>query len=264
MLTVTETRKPWEQSWNGKFWNDMPGSTLEDQRINFALWKRGLIQLDEVRVELTHPDGEKEIRTSLVNSFAGFKSRRKTVKVKSVGTRWLALQSEEGRRLTKLREADRKRSQWAASSKGRTSERQQTNFEAYLRLRKEVGSWLGVRNRLAAACEVSLDVFDRWRDEDKRMTGPELMKFEAELRLLQRTVEIHRGDALECRSMWVRLKTLEGRGCQNAVSVLAGLSPKVMMLLEAKPLKVSAESLRRVKPVLEQRLGNRTEGVEND
>lgn len=38
---------PWEQTFRGKTWRDMPGSDNEMQRLNFALWRRGQVQYIE-------------------------------------------------------------------------------------------------------------------------------------------------------------------------------------------------------------------------
>lgn len=45
-----EDRLPeWQRSWNGVFWHQMPGDDSDHQKLNFALWKRGLkeYEIDE-------------------------------------------------------------------------------------------------------------------------------------------------------------------------------------------------------------------------
>ena len=38
-----EDRLPeWQRQWNGVFWHQMPGDDSDHQKLNFALWKRGL------------------------------------------------------------------------------------------------------------------------------------------------------------------------------------------------------------------------------
>lgn len=39
----------WQRSWNGVFWHQMPGDDADHQKLNFALWKRGLkeYEIDE-------------------------------------------------------------------------------------------------------------------------------------------------------------------------------------------------------------------------
>lgn len=43
--------KPWEVSFNGYRWHQMPGCTEEDKKLNFFLYRRGLLQVDEIEVE---------------------------------------------------------------------------------------------------------------------------------------------------------------------------------------------------------------------
>lgn len=38
---------PWQMTWNGRTWSDMPGASVEDQRLNFALYRRGLLEVVE-------------------------------------------------------------------------------------------------------------------------------------------------------------------------------------------------------------------------
>ncbi len=38
---------PWQMTWNGRTWKDMPGASVEDQRLNFALFRRGLLEVVE-------------------------------------------------------------------------------------------------------------------------------------------------------------------------------------------------------------------------
>ena len=38
---------PWQMTWNGRTWKDMPGASVEDQRLNFALFRRGLLAVEE-------------------------------------------------------------------------------------------------------------------------------------------------------------------------------------------------------------------------
>lgn len=38
---------PWQITWNGRTWKDMPGASVEDQRLNFALFRRGLLEVVE-------------------------------------------------------------------------------------------------------------------------------------------------------------------------------------------------------------------------
>lgn len=37
---------PWRMRWNGCVWSDMPGATEEDQKLNFALFRRGMLELE--------------------------------------------------------------------------------------------------------------------------------------------------------------------------------------------------------------------------
>ena len=34
--------KPWQQTHNGMTWRDMPGDTIDQKRLNFFLFRRGL------------------------------------------------------------------------------------------------------------------------------------------------------------------------------------------------------------------------------
>jgi len=38
---------PWQMTWSGRTWKDMPGASVEDQRLNFALFRRGLLEVVE-------------------------------------------------------------------------------------------------------------------------------------------------------------------------------------------------------------------------
>lgn len=42
---------PWEQRFRGLRWNQMPGSDPTEQRLNFALFRRGKAKIDELRAE---------------------------------------------------------------------------------------------------------------------------------------------------------------------------------------------------------------------
>lgn len=42
--------KPWQQTFCGKTWQDMPGADRERKRMNFALFRRGVISLDDVTI----------------------------------------------------------------------------------------------------------------------------------------------------------------------------------------------------------------------
>jgi len=39
--------KPWQMSWRGRTWRDMPGGDETMQKCNFALWRRGLLESEE-------------------------------------------------------------------------------------------------------------------------------------------------------------------------------------------------------------------------
>ena len=43
---------PWEMSFNGYRWKDMPGVNEDERKVNFALFRRGLLKLEEVRMEV--------------------------------------------------------------------------------------------------------------------------------------------------------------------------------------------------------------------
>lgn len=43
---LTANRMPWEVSWNGHTWLDMPGQYAEDKLLNFALYRRGKLDLE--------------------------------------------------------------------------------------------------------------------------------------------------------------------------------------------------------------------------
>ena len=45
-----------EQSWNGKTWQDMPGADTDNKKMNFALFRRGLLEVEE------NEDGKPEIK----------------------------------------------------------------------------------------------------------------------------------------------------------------------------------------------------------
>ncbi|MDH4474878.1 MAG: hypothetical protein QE274_00265 [Verrucomicrobiaceae bacterium] len=44
--------RPWEMSFGGYRWRDMPGTNEDDKKINFALFRRGELKLEEVKLEV--------------------------------------------------------------------------------------------------------------------------------------------------------------------------------------------------------------------
>lgn len=67
---------PWQQMWNGRTWQDMPGNDIYEQRVNFALFRRGLIHVEEERV--SGPDGEEEVKVFMVSNYnRRLKSRKR-------------------------------------------------------------------------------------------------------------------------------------------------------------------------------------------
>jgi hypothetical protein len=58
--------QPWEQRFRGLRWKNMPGSTRDDQLINFFLFRRGLITVEEMKEEARpdtdEPDAERRLR----------------------------------------------------------------------------------------------------------------------------------------------------------------------------------------------------------
>ncbi|WP_395739322.1 hypothetical protein [Prosthecobacter sp.] len=55
--------KPWEMSFNGYFWYDMPGGDELEKKCTFALYRRGMVEMEEERrcAEMAE-DGITEIR----------------------------------------------------------------------------------------------------------------------------------------------------------------------------------------------------------
>jgi hypothetical protein len=47
----------WEESFNGFYWHDMPGMSVEDKKINFAGYRRGLFKMEEIRRDVAAEDG---------------------------------------------------------------------------------------------------------------------------------------------------------------------------------------------------------------
>lgn len=43
---------PWEMSFNGYRWFDMPGQGEDDQKLNFFLFRRGKLKLEEIKLEV--------------------------------------------------------------------------------------------------------------------------------------------------------------------------------------------------------------------
>lgn len=77
--------KPWEQTWNGRGWRDMPpycGSD-DEKKLNFFFWRRGTLDVeDEVKCEDLAKDGIVEIvdgaeRRPLPRLVSSFKRRFK-------------------------------------------------------------------------------------------------------------------------------------------------------------------------------------------
>jgi hypothetical protein len=60
--------QPWEQSFAGVYWWEMPGQDTEVQKINFALFRRGLIKVEEAAVEVSRGDGGGTVSTSVLVS----------------------------------------------------------------------------------------------------------------------------------------------------------------------------------------------------
>jgi len=69
---MTMILEAWEQSFNGFHWWDMHGDDEECQKLNFALWRRGEIKMEEMRFDADQADGGglalvrvHEVRTAL-------------------------------------------------------------------------------------------------------------------------------------------------------------------------------------------------------
>lgn len=65
---------PWEMTWNGARWENMPGYDVDSQKLNFALFRRGLLEL------VQNPE------TGDWDHVASWECRRRTLSVGSVGT----------------------------------------------------------------------------------------------------------------------------------------------------------------------------------
>ena len=50
VVAQTEDRlKPWEMSWNGRTWHEMPGQDFEIKKMNFYLFRTGHLKLEDVQ-----------------------------------------------------------------------------------------------------------------------------------------------------------------------------------------------------------------------
>ena len=52
MCEAASSLRPWEMSFNGYRWRDMPGVNEDEKKVNFALFRRGLLKLEEVKLEV--------------------------------------------------------------------------------------------------------------------------------------------------------------------------------------------------------------------
>jgi hypothetical protein len=60
--------QPWEQTFNGLHWWEMPGQDTECQKLNFALYKRGLFKVEEAQIEVAAADGGGMVTTGVLVS----------------------------------------------------------------------------------------------------------------------------------------------------------------------------------------------------
>lgn len=49
MPRADDRMKPWEMSWNGRTWHDMPGADFDIKKLNFYLYRMGHLKLEDVQ-----------------------------------------------------------------------------------------------------------------------------------------------------------------------------------------------------------------------
>lgn len=65
MIALVENQEmPWQMSFRGRHWYDMPGTDSEFQKLNFALWRRGMLDAQEQKMDA---DATAEAGQYLVN-----------------------------------------------------------------------------------------------------------------------------------------------------------------------------------------------------
>lgn len=151
---------PWQMSWSGRTWRDMPGQDVLEQRMNFALFRRGKLDLQM--------DGE-TLRLRCVRScFTG------------------AVLSVRAKRERDVREERSKR--------GREVEEQEAKWRAGLRLRLTAlkAEHLGGVRQLALLAGVNYDNVLKFIRDGIKLRSERLRKLEEKLAVLVPTVPVRR------------------------------------------------------------------------
>jgi len=100
-IIAAEELQPWQQSVNGLTWCDMPGQDFLEKSLNFALWRRGKLDV-EMDGETRRLRCVKSCFTGAVLSERGKRERAKR-EARNVAAREVALVDEQWRARLRLR-----------------------------------------------------------------------------------------------------------------------------------------------------------------
>lgn len=238
-MSDTERVLPWQQTWNGKRWTDMPSQGVDHKLLDFALFRRGLIDFVDEEMTLEMTDGSSIIqrRTMNVLSLRGQQAlRRKAMR--------------EGRPVPK--------SPWA---RGR---RALPVMEGQVEMVRELGSygqrhaWLRPFQRLAERCGVAASAVTTW-GRGVGMGEERMQALREVLEEVRADLAVHRERAAKVQKMWleargpVKLKN----GSAKELSRRTGICVSVTAQLHGDTASIRPENLAKIEAALREMLADR-------
>jgi len=255
-----ETLQPWEQSFAGVHWWEMPGQDTEVQKINFALFRRGLIKVEEAAVEVRRGDGGGTVSTSVLVSVHRAKMHGGvTLRSKPSQDRARVILARLGLREARVGLQRKAEAVVGGASLSRTgpmllSARHEAILAEYKRLSAQLP--LDMRPAQAmresaelmgmAACRVrsGLDRKTRWSDAECEVLEAALES----MRAMPAELEAMRARVLDLWHQWVVPGT---RGALKELMQRCQVSYMTLQRLQDPTTKMGGESLRELEKGLE-------------
>jgi len=153
----------WQQDFNGLYWHDMPGQMADDKKINFALYRRGLIQLEEAVAEVENEDGGTIKATVLVGSDqVTYFGKRRRIQIRGGRSRFgkLNLGAASEQKAKRQAQIDTLKDRRADKRILPITQDQRVLVDRYRTI--ALPYWLSLRERLAAEFQVSIWTVDVW------------------------------------------------------------------------------------------------------
>jgi len=250
---MSEHLLPWEMEFGGMHWWQMPGQDTDLQKINFALWRRGLVKMEEMVVDGKAVDGAGLRLSSVavsVNVVRGVTRRsrpavaRQVVRVQRCG--WgqgrTALQIDRDRRERQARAvlADAE----MVMLRGRYHELSR-RMARINKPREVLRDQALARGMARQRVMDGLELRRVWTAGEKAIVAEVLTALEAEMN----EIEALRASVAALWGQWV---VPGSRGAKKQLAKVAGVSEAVLQKYEQRPTVPGKESLQKMLVGLEK------------